>query len=194
MATSSVDRRPLLPGFVVGIAAWLVGYAVTYLVVAPGVRDSGLNRLVDALNGQPATTEMVGWVFFNAHFVDTVVHGIPFVGSRTTAFIGGDNGFTAALYLIPPVVLVLGGALLTRYVTRDGDSVDVFTGATLLSGYALASLVGAFAFEVSVGSAVARPDLVPAIALAGIAYPVVFGTAGSLTASLLHRERTNTEP
>lgn len=188
MSLRSRDDVPLLPGFVAGVLAWLAGYAVTYLVVGSDLRQSSFNRAIEVFEGEQATVEMVGWVLFNAHFVDTVVRGLPVVGRRTTTFIGGDGGFTPALYLVPPLLLLVAGVVLGRIAaTANGSSASA--GVAVVPGYLLASLVGAIGFEVTAAGTTAGPELVPAVALAGIAYPVVFGTVGAVFASVTIRER-----
>lgn len=173
-------RRHVLPwlaGTVAGLAAWVVGYGLTYLAVAPDVRESSLNRIIDAFEGSPATYEMVGWVFYNAHFVHTVFRDLPLFGSHTTSFIG-DEGFAVALYAVPIVLLLLSGIVLARYTGVTDPVAGAFAGVTTLPAYLLASIVGVFAFEVTIGSATGGPDLVPALLLAGIAYPLIFGGGG----------------
>jgi hypothetical protein len=48
----------------------------------------------------------------------------------------------------------------------------------VVAGYLPLAVVGVFAFTVSIESASAAPDLAPAVLLAGVVYPLVFGTLG----------------
>ncbi|MFB6130822.1 MAG: hypothetical protein ABEJ28_08390 [Salinigranum sp.] len=193
MSTDRDGGRSIVEGAVAGVAAWIVGYAITYLLVAPAVRHSALQRIVQALGGTPATYEMVGWVFYNAHFVDTVFRGIPVVGSTTTTYVG-DGGFTPALYLLPAALLFVAGLALARRRGASDASDGALTGATTLPGYALASIAGAFLFRVAVGGASGAPDLLPAVFLAGIVYPAIFGGAGGLVGGLLVDETARSTP
>lgn len=169
---------PLLVGPLTGIATWLLGYGLTYLVVAPSIRDSALNRLIEAFEGAPATYEMVGWVFFNAHFVDTVFRGLPLVGSRSASFVGGQDGFTPLLYVVPVVLLLTAGLALAWWRRPDGPRRGALVGATMLPGYLLATIAGTVLFQVTTFGASGAPDVVAAVLLAGLAYPVVFGIGG----------------
>ncbi len=172
------DFRDLLVGGAGGLAAWLVGYILTYVLVAPGVRDSALNQLLEALQGEPATVDMVGWVFYNAHLVLTVVSDVPVFGSSSMSFVGGDGGFTPLLYVVPVGLLIAAGLAAGRY--RGATAVDegVLAGLTVVPGYAVGAIVGALLFSVTVSGATVAPDPVTAVALAGIGYPAICGAVG----------------
>ena len=189
---NSEQRSQILrTGLLAGIAAWLVGYAATYVLVAPDVRDSPLHRFIEAFNEEAATYEMVGWVFYNAHFVNTIFRDVPIVGSQTTSFLGGEDGFSAALYLIPAGVLLATGLALARYHGVTNTTDGGFVGATVVPTYLLASIVGVYAFEVTVGSARGAPDLLPAIFLAGIVFPLIFaGGGGALGGGVGNRDES----
>jgi len=176
-----------------GLAAWVGGYLSTYLVVAPNVRDSALNRLIEALDGEPATYELVGWVFYNAHMVDTVVEDIPLIGTRSTSYIGGEDGFTIVLYLIPVALLVAAGLALARYSRAETPTEGATLAALVVPGYLLATVAGTLLFEVSVGGATGGPDLVAAAVLAGIVYPLVCGGLGGAVGGFLERRETSTD-
>jgi hypothetical protein len=168
-----------------GVVAWVLGYALTYLVVAPDVRESSLQRIIETFGDGSATYELVGWVFFNAHFVDTVFRNVPFLGSRTANFVGGDQGFTVLLFAIPVGLLLATGVALARYRDAEDATDGALTGATALPGYLLLSLVGVFLFEVTVGDISGGPDLLPALFLAGVVYPLLFAAGGGAVAGLL---------
>jgi hypothetical protein len=156
----------------------VLGYLITYVIVAPGVRDSALNRIVEAFGGDAATVEMVGWVFYNAHFVSTVFRDVPFVGGGSTSYVGGEGGFTVLLYLVPVAVLFAAGLALARADGSREPSRGALVGATALPGYLLLSLAGVFLFEVSVGGATGAPDRLAGVFLAGLVYPALFAAAG----------------
>lgn len=179
MSTTS-KKFPVVMGGGIGILAWVFGYVFTYVIVAPDIRRSVLQRLVEVFEGQSVTYEMVGWVFYNAHFVDTVFRDVPFLGGSTTSFIGGDTGFTVLLYLVPIGLLIMSGVFMAWYhgVTSNARAAGI--GATVLPGYLLLSIVGVFFTEVTVGEISGGPDHLPAIIIAGVAYPVVFAIMGSV--------------
>ncbi|QSG11003.1 putative membrane protein [Halapricum desulfuricans] len=187
VSTAQPSRRSILLGSVAGVLAWIAGYLVTYLVVAPDVSGSDLNRLIEVLDGEPATAELVGWVFFNAHFVETVFEGLPVLGSRTASYVGGEGGFTVLLYLVPVVTLSVAGLLLARADGATDVSSGALSGLTALPGYALASAVAAVAIEVTAAGASAGPDFLAALILAGIAYPMVFSGLGGALAAVANR-------
>jgi len=183
MATSarSAESRPVVEGAVAGVAAWLLGYVCTYLLVGTDLESSPLNDLIQFFEGESATYELVGWVFYNAHLVDVAYEGIG-VFAPPGNFVGGD-GFTPFLYVVPPALLFVGGLALGRYAgatdTRDG----AVAGALLVPGYLVLAVVGSFLFTVSVGGASGSPDLVSAALIAGLVYPAVFGAAGGAVAA-----------
>lgn len=187
---SEDSEMPIVAGIAAGLVAWLGGYVFTYVVAADEIRNSGLNRIVEALSGDAATYEIVGWVFYNAHFVDTVFQNLPIVGSVTANYVGGEDGFTAALYAIPIALLCLGGAATAAYSHAADVTEGIRAGVALVPGYLLLSVAGVFLFEVTTGSASATPDQLAGIVLAGVVYPIVFGSIGGVAVGwYLDRER-----
>ncbi|MCY4731880.1 hypothetical protein KY092_15070 [Natronomonas gomsonensis] len=176
------DSLPLVPGALAGVAAWVLGYVFTYLLVSSDLRESGLNQFAQAFGDGDATYELVGWVFFNSHFAETVIDA-GFFGD-TTSFIGGENGFTALLYVIPVALILASGLAIGRYQGVTDINDGAIAGALVVPGYLILSIVGAFLFRVEAGGASGQPDLLPAIILAGIVYPVVFGAIGGAIASV----------
>lgn len=181
--TTDTDSRPYVESAVAGVAAWLVGYVFTYLLIATDIEQSPLNRLVEFFEGDSATYELVGWVFYNAHLVDISYEGIS-IFTPPRSFVGGEEGFTVLLYLIPPALLLIAGLAIGRYRGVTKPNGGAVTGALVTPGYLILSTVGVFLFSVSVGGASGAPDLVPAIALAGLVYPVVFGALGGVLAAM----------
>ncbi|MFB6107043.1 MAG: hypothetical protein ABEJ70_08720 [Halobacteriaceae archaeon] len=176
-ARSTGERPSAVPSAGAGLAAWLAGYALTYALTAPRVRASLVNRLAQALSGEATTWRVVGWIFYNAHVVDTRIEAGIF-GSGAVNFVGGDS-FSPLLYALPPVVLVAAGALAARVadVDRSGAAVALAT-APLVGGYLLLTVAGLVAFPVVASGASAGPDPVAAVVLAGLVYPAVFGGVG----------------
>ena len=176
-------RLPLVLGAAVGLLTWVLGYVLTYLLVAGEVEDSPIQRFTEAVDGEPATFEMVGWVFFNAHLVDTTFSGVPVIGGWSTNFISGEDGFSFVLYLIPVGLLVAAGIALGRSTGSEDVQSGVLAALTVVPGYVLASVVSVFLFEVTIAGASGGPALLPALFLAGVGYPVVCaGLGGALAA------------
>lgn len=185
MVSNRVDSATLIAGGLLGVIAWAIGYATTYVVVAPAVRDSPLNRIIEAFNGAPATYEMVGWVFYNAHFAPTVFRDVPLLGRHTMSFIGGEDGFTVLMYAIPVVILIGIGGGFALYHRVPDPAAGVLVGGTLVPGYLVMSIAGVFLFEVTVGSASGAPDLLPGVFLSGIVWPAFFGGGAGAAGGLL---------
>lgn len=170
---------------IAGIAAWGGGYLGTYLIVGPNIRESALNQILEAFDGDPAVYELVGWVFYNAHFVDILIQDLPIIGTRTVSYVGGENGFTVVLYGLPIVLLAVAGFGIAWYHGSDGPIGGAIDGLLLTPWYMLLMLLGVVLFEISVGEARAAPDLVMAFALAGVVYPLVFGGIGGSVAGTI---------
>lgn len=183
MSTTSDDRPPVVIGAISGIVTWILGYAFTFLWVGPDVQDSTIQRFIEAVEGEPATYEMVGWVFYNAHLVDTVFTDVPAIGEFTTNAIGGDDGFSVLVYLIPIGLLLAAGLAIAQYRDVQNPTDGMLAGLTVVPGYLVLTIVGIFLFEVSVGGATGRPELLEGILLAGIIYPAIFASAGGVLAS-----------
>lgn len=177
------DSFPLVPGAVAGVAAWLLGYVFTYLLVSTDLRESGLNQFAQAFGNGDATYELVGWVFFNSHFADTLID-VGFFGTSTTNFVGGEDGFTALLYVIPPALILASGLAIGRYQGVTDINDGAIAGALVVPGYLILSVIGTFLFRVEAAGGSGQPDLLPAILLAGLVYPVVFGAIGGAIASV----------
>lgn len=182
--TTSTKRPPVVLGAVSGIIAWVLGYTFTFLAVGTDVQDSAAQQFIEAVDGEPATYEMVGWVFYNAHFVDTIYTDVALIGSFTTNAIGGDDGFTAVLYLIPVGLLLAGGLAVATYHRVDDVQAGLTAGLTLVPGYLVLSIVGLFLFEVSLGGASANPQQLEGVLITGLIYPAIFAGVGGLVASL----------
>lgn len=178
------DRPPVVVGAIAGVIAWLLGYVFTFLIAGPEVQDSTAQRFIEAVQGEPSTYEMVGWVFYNAHFVDTVFVGIPLVGDQTTNAIGSEGGVSMLLYLIPVGLLLAAGLAVGRFSGSESPTDGAFAGLTVVPGYLVLTLLGLFVFEVTIGGATGRPAQLEAVVIAGILYPVILAAAGGVLAAV----------
>jgi hypothetical protein len=124
--------------------------------------------------------QLVGWVFYNAHFVDTVFGGLPV--AATGSAVGGENGFTPLLFLVPPALLLAAGLAVARFRGADTPATGALAGLAVVPGYFLLSVAGVFLFTIAAGPARGRPDPVLAAVLAGVVYPAVLGVAGGALA------------
>jgi hypothetical protein len=181
MSVSVGDRDiPLAVGAAAGAVAEVVGYVLVYLLTSGSIRESPLRQAFEALGGDLPTWKAVGWVLFNAHFVRTRFD-LPIGGTTTSTAIGGDNGFSAILYVVPPLLLVAAGLAVGQY--RDIDEpVEALLGTVgIVAGYLVLVLLNLFVF--GAGSD-AGPILATGVLLAGLVYPAVFGTVGGLVATV----------
>jgi hypothetical protein len=182
-----LDSRSFAVGAIAGAAAWLVGYALTALVVLARIEDSRLGEISGNVDGG-STIDFVGWVFFNGHFVDTVVEAgfLGFGGTQSVSYVGGD-GFTPLLYVVPIALLVASGVAVGRSSGVTDTVAGAVVGALVVPPYLVLSAAGAVVFRVSsegLGATFSgQPELVPAIVLAGIVLPAVFGSLGGIVAA-----------
>jgi hypothetical protein len=184
--SSALGTRTLGAGALGGVLAYLLGYALTYAATGQRIENSIASRILEVATGDPGTWKIVGWVFYNEHFVTTEIPGL--LGSTATNFVGGEDGFAAALFLLPPVLLLLAGGVAAAVSHTETPLSGALSGATVLLGYLPLGVVGAFLFGIDVGDATAGPTLVTAILLVGIVYPLVFGAVGGAVGSLASGE------
>jgi len=181
-----MDRtNPSVVGASTGVAAYVVGYLLVFVVSAGQVRDalSTTNAVIQFFGGDPIPTwQAVGWVFYDAHFVPIRYPALG--GTATTNFISSSD-LSPLLYAVPPVVLFAGGLAAARYVAALDASEGFRTGASAVFGYFVAVAVGVFVFAASRGGATIQPVPATALLVAGVVYPVVFGGLGGVVATAL---------
>ncbi|WP_418282217.1 transporter [Halorubrum sp. DTA98] len=185
--TDRRDARTVGVAAASGTAAYVLGYLLVYVTQRRGVEErlSAFNFMVDLFGSDPIPAwQGVGWLFYNAHFVDTEIPG--FGGTRVENFIAAsDDGTLTLLYLVPPVLLLGAGfaAAFVADVDDLGDGVPI--GALVTVAYLPLAVVGAVAFAYSIGDGSIRPDLVTAVLLAGVVYPALFGAVGGALAGVV---------
>ncbi|MFC6890545.1 transporter [Halorubrum trueperi] len=178
----------IVAGAAAGVAAYLLGYLVTYLTQSGRIEEqlAGFNVFADLFGSDPIPAwQAVGWMFYNAHFVDTAIPS--FVGgTRSVNLISqADGGSLSFLFVVPPVLLVVAGLAAGRLAGATEPADGALSGAFVLAGYLPLAVVGAFAFRYAVGDGAVAPDTVTAVLLAGGVYPAVFGAAGGAVSTLL---------
>jgi len=176
------DGRTLGFAALGGVLAYLVSYALTYAVTGQQISNSLAARILEIATGDPGTWKLVGWVFYNAHFVTSEIPGL--FGSTAVNLVGRGDTFSAALFVLPPVALALAGALVAALGRSETPMAGAVGGASVILGYLPLAVVGAFVFTVDVGDATAGPTLVTAVLLAGLVYPLVFGAFGGALGAL----------
>jgi hypothetical protein len=121
---AGADWAVLLPtGAIVGVVGFALGYLLTYTLASGPIRNSALGAVA-----ADDVWRVVGWVYFNAHFVDTVgavsVLGVEVGGAIN--FVGRVDALPTLLFAVPPLVLVAAGGLLGY---RLAGSASVLAGA-----------------------------------------------------------------
>ena len=170
-----VGEAPVIGAMAVGAGSYVLGFGLTYLLVA---LDSGLDaaattesvitqtgifqqaQLAGFPQPEPTTTEFVGWIFYNAHFVDTVA--VPQVsgqagqgGAQTQTAPEAFNILTTAstqvpsvvYQLVPVLLLTAGGYALARASELEVSRSLVRIGLGVPTTYVPLSLFGAFFFR-----------------------------------------------
>ncbi|MFC3959220.1 hypothetical protein [Halovivax cerinus] len=171
----------------VGIILAAIGYLLTTLLIRDEVRET-----VDPVPEWKGTA----WYYFSAHFVELERGGSVggWSGTETIDLIAESGSANAELlYLIPPVVLLLGGALLAVRLDAGDLGQAVVAGVPVTIGYGVVMSLGALVAESSSEgsffgietSESIGPVLLPAVVIAGVLYPLVFATVGSVVASLI---------
>lgn len=171
-------------GGILGAGAYVAGLILTFvLTTIDGEIDPS-----DVGSEFASSLDVTGWVFYNAHFVDTetTVSGGGVSQSSTDSVIS-DAGLPELVYYLVPIVLLVGAAYLLlqqEYVTAAGEA--ALAGASVVVGYLPLALIGTFLFEASTsqggGSFSVGPETVPAIIFAGLLFPIVLGAIGGVAA------------
>ena len=179
--------RAVATGAVVGATSYVLGYLVIYLTQRGSVEErlQTFNVITDLFGGDPIPAwQAVGWLFYNTHFVDTEFPG--FGGTRTVNFVSeADEGSLTMLYLVPPLLLLVGGLIVSALSRADSPDLGALTGSFVAIGYLPLAVIGAILFGYSFGDGTVTPDLITATLLAGIVYPVVFGALGGAITGIL---------
>lgn len=176
---STVNDLAIVGGFVAGVGAYFVGYLVTYLWKAQDIREAlgPINVIAEFFGAEPVPGwKVVGWLYYSAHFVATEVN-LGLIGPRYVDLIQGGEGNLELLYLVPPLVLFVAGFLLTiqrNDLSTHFDAIKI--GGTVTLGYFICAVIGLFLFRVNGNG----PDMVPALLLAGVIYPMLFGAVGGM--------------
>ncbi|GAB6880309.1 hypothetical protein JCM17823_25830 [Halorubrum gandharaense] len=173
-------------GAAAGAVAYVAGYLVAYVTIRDDVQEtlSGFSFLADLFGGDPIPAwQGVGWVFYNAHFVDTEVPS--FGGTQMRNFIASSDGGLTFMYVVPPLFLLAAGFAAAYAVDTPTPTDGAAAGALTVAGYLPLALAGLLVFAYEVGDGAVAPDPVTGVLLAGIVFPAVLGAAGGAVASAL---------
>ena len=159
-------------GAVVGVITYIVGFLLA-VVTEPGRVESPFIR--------------GGFKFYNAHLVDFIWIKEAEVEpvNRLTRGIQAYDGIVqlitdGQLYwlVIPVVLLLLGGAMVTILSENANIETAVVTGSLITVGYLPLIVFGAQLIRESDDTTTQLIDLGTAAGVAGLVYPVVFGGLG----------------
>lgn len=185
--------RDTIRGAVATAGGRSVAYVLGYVLAGSAIRESDLNQIVEALGREGVVRKIVGWVFYNAHGATTTLDvDVPLSGgTEVVNYVVQLDALSSVLYVIPPALMLLAGLFAVRAAgaTDFGDALTF--GPAVAVGYLPLVAVGAFLLTISVESSSGGPTLVPAIGLAGLLYPLVFGTIGTLVAVWLSKTDTD---
>lgn len=165
-----LDGVPVVKGAIVGVVTFVVAYVATGVLTAVATRDS--NADVSALEG-------IGWYFYGAHYVE-------FVNAGVALPLWSDSSIPQVAFTALVIVVLFGaGFVLTRrYTNGSGAGEGVKAGTVLVLGYLPLVLVDVLVVRDAVAEMPWELETVPAIVLAGIAFPLVLGTIGGIVAAL----------
>lgn len=181
---SLTDKLPAVEGAVAGAVTYVVGLILTFLLVTiDGEYEFGGAEFADV-----GTLDEVGWFFYSSHFAN-IESSISIAGqsqSTTNNFVSEASTQLPepVFYLVPILTLtVVGYFVASTLDTWNPSPADCAqAGATVVVGYLPLALVGVFLFTVSVaeggGEASVGPELLTAILLVGLLFPLLFGAIG----------------
>lgn len=185
---SDGNNYPLKVGGLFGAGAFLAGYIVTFVALLPDTDG------IDDLNW-----EGVGMVFYNAQFVrldvgeaETLntlglfgkISETPPELTEPTFFDTGMLTFPVLTYTVfVALVVVCAGFLMAKQTTnpRASTTDHMLAGTSITAGYLPLAFLGTFIFEAEsiLGTTgTISPDVFAGVFIAGILFPLVFGTLG----------------
>ena len=188
LADEDTQTNGVIAGAAAGAVAYVLGYLFTYVTQRTQVEEqlAGFNVFADLFGSDPIPAwQGVGWLFYNAHFVDTEIPSLV-SGARSLNLIAeADGGSLTLLYVVPPLLLIAAGLVAGRLAGASEPADGARAGAFVLAGYLPLAAIGAFLFRYSVGDGSVAPDVVTAVLLAGVVYPAAFGALGGAASAFL---------
>lgn len=188
---TSGSRDVIARGATTGVAAYLLGYLITYVWASGAVTEAlrAINTLSQILSVRTIPAwKAVGWLFYDAHFARTRIPGLG--GSSALSPIETiDGGGFVALYVLVPVLITAAGVAAAGGRGKT-LSAAVTRGAAVVLGYLPLAVIGVLATTHRIPGVDARigTDLVTGVALAGAVYPLVFGAVGGGLAWIVWRQ------
>lgn len=213
MVRELAKRYTLVRSFVLGGAAYLLGYLVTlgwlgnriipiaeqvtleitYSTSETTVETAPLLSNIIEQFGGISSTMWAGWLFTNAHFVPLSlgINGRGTSASIPNILLEADDATLLLLILIPPTALLLTGWLSGRFSRPSVGSMlpaGVHQGMLIGIGYLPLSIAGALIFSISrpMEYSGIAPNLLLSVVVMGLIYPLVFGGIGGWLSTNIH--------
>lgn len=185
-----VGGASLEEAVIFGLIAAVSVFAIvaTLAMVDPGGSQSEDDTNIQ-LEEEPGWLDKRGWLFFSTHFVETTADVTTDAGQQVSQSVDlleeADNSIPSVVYRLVPVgVLTVFGYLYTlRNVEATATLQDgARTGALLVAGYLPAIVAGVLLFshrtDYQTGSVTYEIPFSPAVPIAGVIYPLLFGALG----------------
>lgn len=182
-------RRRYGTGFILGIAAFVLGYVWTFLLVVLEAHPGWMAE-VDA--GRMEFYELVGVVFYNAHLVPyNAGRGVFDSGSSLLSDTPPEIS-VLVFHAVPIAAIVTVAAVAGYYQVKAYSSVDTAAayGVVVLYGYVVLSFLGGFVFELREGEMVTfvlSPDVGMTVVVMGVIIPAVSGAFGAILGVQVNR-------
>lgn len=186
----TVDVDTIGRGAAFGALSFVVGYLLTFVIASIGVEES-------LGGGEVPGWKAAGWYFYNGMFVD-LTQSVSFGGAGASEagslIAASDQALLQLIYVVPPIALLIGGFLLAKNLGVTDDTAEAAkAGALVIVSFLVLAILGVFLTSYTASgsflgieaSRTIEPKLAPAVILAGIVYPLVFGTIGGAAASLV---------
>jgi hypothetical protein len=199
-------------GLVAGLVSVVTGFLATFtfsnaaddLKRAEELLSSGGAPTGSTQSFLPAPYEIIAWEFLENHQVDVSAE----VGSEVDTLVGAVGAESAviseftetllpsssSLQLLPPVLLGIAGFVVASRAVRTDLGDAAKAGAHVVLGYlpGIVAVVSVASYQLSVPVVDATlleisPNVLSAIGIAGLAYPLVFGGLGGALAFLVEQ-------
>jgi hypothetical protein len=174
---------PLAPAALSGLAAFVLGYLITYIVKIGDVTEVLDSLVLDvSAIAPPADWQVIGWYFLAGHNVPIEATGTLGGSTTTTAL---DLEVAAWMLLLPAGLLLVAGFTVVRYAGIRALDRGALSGASVVVPYLVATILLAVLAGWTAGSGDSSsfqigPGLVSSALIAGLGYPVVFGGVGGV--------------
>lgn len=200
-AGQTPSLREFAVGFLAGVVAFVLGFVGTALLSDARESREAVENLLGP-DGPPGVAlsellpewyHVLSWELLENHQVAISARaGDLFGGGVASEYIETLLPGPSAAQILPPVLLVGAGVLVASRNTHTGPAESTAAGATVAVGYlpGIATIAAVTTFEVTLFGATLveiEPDVLKAVLIAGISYPVFFGGVGGLCAFGLAR-------